>query len=42
MNGLTTGELPKNGGVNVETIRFYERQGLFIKLPRTSSGYRIF
>ena len=42
MNGLTTGELAKQGGVNLETIRFYERQGLIPKPPRTPSGYRLF
>ncbi len=29
-------------GVHLETIRFYERQKLLPKAPRTSSGYRIF
>jgi MerR family copper efflux transcriptional regulator len=42
MDGLTTGELAKQGGVNLETIRFYERQGLLTKPPRTPSGYRMF
>src|SRR6266849_3518005 len=42
MEGLTTAEAAKLGGVNVETIRYYERHGLVPKPPRTRSGYRIF
>lgn len=30
------------GGVNLETIRYYERQGLLSAPPRTAAGYRIF
>lgn len=39
---LRIGELAKEAGVNLETIRFYERRGLLPKPPRTQSGYRIF
>jgi MerR family transcriptional regulator, copper efflux regulator len=42
MEGLTTAQLAKEGGVNVETIRYYERHGLLPKAPRTPSGYRAF
>jgi len=42
MEGLTTAKLAKEGGVNVETIRYYERHGLLPKAPRTVSGYRKF
>lgn len=42
MEGFTTAKLAKEGGVNVETIRYYERQGLLPKPPRTPSGYRLF
>lgn len=46
MNGeerqLTRGELAKNGGVNIETIRYYERRGLLPKPPRSRSGYRLY
>ena len=31
MAGLTIGGLARAAGVNVETIRFYERQGLLLK-----------
>ncbi len=42
MDGLTTGEVAKQGGVNLESIRFYERERLLPKPPRTASGYRMF
>jgi len=37
---LKTGELAREAGVNVETIRFYERKGLLSEPPRRTSGYR--
>jgi Hg(II)-responsive transcriptional regulator len=42
MKRLTIGELAKRVGVNLETIRYYERVGLLPKPPRNSAGYRIF
>jgi MerR family copper efflux transcriptional regulator len=42
MARLTIGELAKRGGVNLETIRYYERKGLLPKPPRTPSGHRAF
>ncbi|MFC1523263.1 MerR family transcriptional regulator [Thermodesulfobacteriota bacterium] len=42
MNGLTIGKVAKQAGVGIETIRFYERQGLIEPPPRTASGYRIY
>jgi MerR family copper efflux transcriptional regulator len=39
---IGTSELAKRGGVNLETIRYYEREGLLPKPPRSSSGYRQF
>ena len=39
---LTIGRLAQIGGVNLETVRYYERQGLIPKPPRTRSGYRVF
>ncbi len=38
--GMTRGELAKQGQVNFETIRFYEEEGLLPKPPRSASGYR--
>ena len=35
-----TGELARRAGVNVETLRFYEREGLLPEPPRRESGYR--
>lgn len=40
METLTIGQLAKNAGVNVETIRYYERRGLIPEPPRRESGYR--
>lgn len=37
---MRSGELARNAGVNLQTIRFYERQGLLAKPARTASGYR--
>src|SRR5260370_13509878 len=42
MKSLTIGRLAKQAGVNLETVRFYERRGLLPKPPRTASGYRVF
>lgn len=40
MKVLTIGQVAKIGGVNIETIRYYERQGLIPPPPRRESGYR--
>jgi Hg(II)-responsive transcriptional regulator len=40
--GLKIGQVARLGGVNLETIRFYERQGLVDPPPRLASGYRMF
>ena len=37
---MRVGQLAAKAGVNLQTIRFYERQGLLRHPPRTSSGYR--
>ena len=42
MNGLTIGKLAKQVGIGIETVRFYERQGLIEEPPRTDSNYRIY
>lgn len=38
----TRGTLAKEAGVNLETIRFYEKIGLMPDPPRTPSGYRTY
>jgi MerR family mercuric resistance operon transcriptional regulator len=40
MEVLTIGQLAHEAGVNVETIRYYERRGLLREPPRTHAGYR--
>ena len=39
---LTTGELAGRAGVNLQTVRYYERRGLLPEPPRTAVGYRQF
>ncbi len=38
--GLTIGMLASNAGVNVETVRFYQRKGLLREPPRPYGGIR--
>ena len=40
METLTTSEVAEHAGVNVQTIRYYERRGLLPEPPRRPSGYR--
>ena len=40
MESLTIGRLAKRTGVNIETIRFYEREGLIETPARSAAGYR--
>lgn len=40
MESLRTGEVARRAGVNVETLRFYEREGILPEPPRRTSGYR--
>jgi MerR family transcriptional regulator, copper efflux regulator len=42
MQPLTIGKLARQAGVGVETVRFYERQGLLDAPVRKQSGYRQF
>ena len=39
---LFIGKLARRAGVGVETIRFYERQGLLAAPIRKDSGYRLY
>lgn len=40
-SSLTIGRLATQVGVNLETIRYYERRGLLPKPRRGHSGYRL-
>jgi MerR family mercuric resistance operon transcriptional regulator len=42
MEGLKVGEVARRAGVNLQTIHFYEREGLLPKPPRTASNYRMY
>lgn len=39
---LTVGQVALQAGVGVETVRFYEREGLLPLPPRTPAGYRLY
>jgi len=39
---FTIGELSKRTGVNIETIRYYEKIGAMPNPPRTAAGYRVY
>jgi MerR family transcriptional regulator, copper efflux regulator len=41
MKSLTIGHLAKQAGVNLQTVRYYERRGLLPRPPRSASGYRL-
>lgn len=40
--GLTRGQLAQRAQINLETVRFYEQEGLLAAPSRTASGYRKF
>jgi len=40
MQTMTIGRLAKAAGVNIDTIRYYERHGLVPRAARRASGYR--
>jgi len=42
MKSLTIGHLARESGINLGTVRYYERRGLLSKPPRSASGYRLF
>ena len=39
---MRIGELARKAGVDVQTVRFYEREGLLDSPARTGSGYRAY
>jgi MerR family transcriptional regulator, copper efflux regulator len=42
MESVTIGQVAKRANVGVETVRFYEREGLIDQPPRRVSGYRAY
>ena len=42
METLSIGQLADHSGINLETIRYYEREGLMPAPPRKSSGHRAY
>ncbi len=40
--GISIGAAARGSGVNIETIRFYERSGLLKAPPRTAGGHRVY
>ena len=40
MDGLTIGKVARGAGLAIDTVRYYEREGLLAKPARTLSGYR--
>jgi len=42
MANLKIGKLAEQSKVNLQTIRYYEREGLLPTPPRLASGYRVF
>jgi DNA-binding transcriptional MerR regulator len=42
MKSFTVGALANNAGVNVETVRYYEKIGLMPKPKRKESRYRVY
>lgn len=41
-SGLRSGEVAAAAGVNVQTLRYYERRGLLDKPDRTLGGHRLY
>lgn len=39
---FTIGRLARAAGVNLQTVRFYQRRGLLPVFPRPMSGYRLY
>lgn len=40
--GLRTGEVAEQAGVNIQTLRYYERRGLLAEPHRSNGGHRIY
>ncbi len=42
MINITIGKLADHSGVNIETIRYYERIGMMPEPPRSAGGHRLY
>ena len=42
MDGLRTGEVAEQAGVNIQTLRYYERRGLLAEPGRSNGGHRLY
>jgi DNA-binding transcriptional MerR regulator len=40
--GLRTGEVAERAGVNIQTLRYYERRGLLTEPSRSIGGHRLY
>lgn len=40
--GLRTGEVAEQAGVNIQTLRYYERRGLLAEPARSLGGHRLY
>jgi len=40
--GLRTGEVAERAGVNIQTLRYYERRGLLAKPARSTGNHRLY
>ncbi|MFI7546520.1 MerR family transcriptional regulator [Actinoplanes sp. NPDC049599] len=40
--GLRTGEVAERAGVNIQTLRYYERRGLLSEPVRSNGGHRLY
>ena len=40
--GLLAGDVAKHLNIGVQTLHFYEREGLLANVPRTDAGYRVY
>ena len=42
MGAAKIGQIAQETGLSIDTIRFYEKQGLLKRSPRTEGGFRLF
>ncbi|GAB4588819.1 MerR family transcriptional regulator [Nocardia sp. IFM 10818] len=42
MSGLRTGQVAEAAGVNIQTLRYYERRGLLAAPDRSLGGHRVY